>query len=165
MARTRGLNLEAGRCQIVKYFFKFFIFIFMSTSFQSCVLFTQKLKDPEVQIVDLSVTNFTLDALDLNLKLHVKNPNDVDIKVKKIIYGLNLSGKPVTEGIFAQGAEIKAMGSSDVIVPLKFKYSTLGSIFNSLMNNNLSKEYELKGSVDLGWLSIPFTKKGEIKLK
>lgn len=157
--------MEAGRRSIVKTIFNSFIFVLSFTALTGCALLTKKLKDPEIKITDLSVSNVSSDMIDLDLKLNVKNPNDVDLEVNKITYGLMISGKPVTEGVFAKGAKIAANGSGDVVVPLKFKYSTIGNILTSLLNKTLSKEYELKGAVDLGWLSIPFTKKGEIKLK
>jgi LEA14-like dessication related protein len=137
----------------------------MSMAFTSCALLTKNLKDPEIKFMDLSVSSFSVDTVELDLKLNVKNPNDVDLEVNKITYGLALSGKPAAEGVFAKGAKVVAYGQSDLIIPLKFKYSTLGDILKSLVSNDLTKEYELKGAVDLGFISIPFTKKGEIKLK
>ncbi len=134
-------------------------------AFSGCALLTKDLKDPEVKFMDLSVSNMTADTVDLDLKLNVKNPNDVDLEVNKITYGLMVSGKPATEGVFAKGAKVVANGQSDLVIPLKFKYSTLGDILKSLVSQNFNKEYELKGAVDLGFISIPFTKKGEIKLK
>lgn len=134
-------------------------------TFSGCALLTKDLKDPEVKFMDLSVTDVSADTVDLNLKLNVKNPNDVDLEVNKITYGLSVSGKPATEGVFAKGAKVAANGQSDLVIPLKFKYSTLGDILKSLLSNNLNREYELKGAVDLGFISIPFTQKGEIKLK
>ena len=130
-----------------------------------CALLNRNLKDPEVKFMDLSISQMAADTVDLDLKLSVKNPNDVEIKVSKITYGLTLAGQPMTNGIFAKEARVGAHETQEVIVPLKFKYSTIANIVTSLLNKNLSKTYELKGAVDLGWLSIPFTQKGEIKLQ
>ncbi len=131
----------------------------------SCAHLTKNLKDPEIKFVDLSVSDFSADTVALDLKLNVKNPNDVDLEVNKITYGLLVSGKPATEGVFAKGTKIRAKGQADLVIPLKFKYATLGDILKSLVSQNLNKEYQLNGAVDLGFVSIPFTKTGAIKLK
>ena len=143
----------------------FLIFSFSFSTLLGCALLTKNLKDPEVKFLDLSISQVAAETVDLDLKLSVKNPNDVDIKISKITYGLNLAGQPMTNGIFAKEARIPAFGISEVVVPLKFKYSAISSLVSSLLNRNLSKTYELNGAVDLGWLSIPFTQKGEIKLQ
>ncbi|MBC7754331.1 MAG: LEA type 2 family protein [Moraxellaceae bacterium] len=143
----------------------FLIFSLSFSTLVGCALLTQNLKDPEVKFLDLLISQISADTVDLDLKLNVKNPNDVDIKVSKITYGLTLAGQPMTNGIFAKEARVGAHENLEVIVPLKFKYSTIANIVTSLLNRNLSKTYELKGAVDLGWLSIPFTQKGEIKLQ
>lgn len=134
-------------------------------TFSGCALLNANLKDPEVKILDLSVSKMSAEDIDLDLKLNIQNPNDFALDVSKISYGLVLSGKPVTEGVFAHGAKVAANGSSELVVPLKFKYSAINNIITSFLNRTLTKEYELKGAVDLGFFSIPFTKKGEIKLK
>jgi LEA14-like dessication related protein len=150
----------------VKFLFQVFLVFMIGMTLSSCAELTKNLvKDPEVKFMDLSVANITGQEVDLNLKLNVSNPNPMELKVGKITYGLNLSGKPVTEGIFDKGVAVPANGSNDVVVPLKFKYDAIGNLLTSLLNKTLTKDYELKGSVDVGWFSVPFNHKGEIKLK
>jgi len=148
----------------MKSFFKIILALMVGIALTGCADLTKNLvKDPEVKILDLSVAKFSGQEVDLNLKLNVNNPNPMELKIGKIAYGLNLSGKPVTEGIFEKGVAIPANGANDVIVPLKFKYDAVGSLLTSFLNKTLTKDYELKGTVDVGWFSIPFTKKGELQ--
>jgi LEA14-like dessication related protein len=149
----------------VKTFVKRFLFLMIGITFIGCADLTKNLvKDPEIKILDLSVMQISGQEIDLNLKLNVNNPNPMELKIGKIAYGLNLSGKPVTEGIFDKGIAVPANGAHDVIVPLKFKYDAIGNLITSFLSKTLTKDYELKGTVDVGWFSIPFTQKGEIKL-
>lgn len=143
-------------------------FVFLSTlilAYSSCGSLVEKfLKDPEVKVIDVVVRDISTKDISLDLKLNVNNPNPTGFKVGKINYGLSLSGDKVTEGVFAQGVDIPAHGATDVVVPLKFQYSSLQSLVSNLLKKTLTKDYELNGSVELGFLSIPFTKKGQLQL-
>ncbi len=143
-----------------KIFLVFILFI------SSCAILTKDLlKDPEVKIVDFAVTNINAESVSVNLKLNVNNPNPVSLKLTQVGYNLKLSGLQVTEGVFDKGVDIPATGANDVIIPLTFKYNAIGSLINSFLKKTITKEYELVGSVNVGFFSIPFNKKGEINFQ
>lgn len=145
---------------------KLFLVVFPFLALSSCTLLTKDLlKDPEVKIMNVAVENVGLKDILIHLKLNIKNPNGIAIKLTKINYALQFSGKKVTEGVFDKGFEVPANGESDVVVPLNFEYNALGGLIDGLMKKSLSKDYELNGAAQVGIFSIPFTKKGEIKLK
>ncbi len=123
------------------------------------------LKDPEVKILDFSVSNVTSEAVSVNLKLNVNNPNPIPLKLGQVGYNLKLSGQQVTEGVFDQGIDIPASGANDVVIPLTFKYNAVESLVNSFLKKTLTKDYELSGTAKMGLFSIPFAKKGEINFK
>lgn len=123
------------------------------------------IKDPEVKVSGLSLESLSASDATVNVKINVKNPNGFGISVGKVKYNLNLSGKEVTQGTFAKGAEIPANGETDVAIPVTFKYDALNEIFNSIKKKTLSRKYTLTGSVDIGPLSIPFKEDGELEWK
>lgn len=123
----------------------------------------QLVKDPEVKVVDFDITDISLQDVSLNIVMNVKNPNPVPIKLDQISYNLKFSGEQVTEGVLSKGVNIPASGQSDVAVPLKFKYSSIGNLVTSLFKNTFKREYELEGRAKLGIFSIPFSKKGEVQ--
>lgn len=140
------------------------------TVLSSFVLYTgcssigkQLVKDPEVKVVDFNITDITLQDVSLNIVMNVKNPNPVPIKLDQISYNLKFSGEQVTEGVLSKGVNVPASGQSDVTVPLKFKYSSIGNLVTSLFKNTFKREYELEGRAKLGIFSIPFSKKGEVQ--
>jgi LEA14-like dessication related protein len=130
----------------------------------SCAYLTQDLlKDPEVNVIDFKVTNVTLEDVSVAVKMNIKNPNAIPLKLDEVSYSLKFSGNNVTEGNFKDGVNIPASGQNDVTVPVKFKYSSVSNVISSLLNNTFSKDYELTGTAKLGIFSIPFNKKGEVK--
>lgn len=138
---------------------------FLFSGLFSCSSLTEKLlKDPEVKVTDVIVTDISAKDLSLDLKLNINNPNLLSLKVGKIVYGFNLAGDTVTEGVYDKGIQIPSNGATDVVVPLKFKYNALQSLVSNLLNKKLTKDYVFKGTVDLGLISIPFEEKGQIEL-
>lgn len=147
-------------------FFLKILFIVICLVNSGCTSLTKKfLKDPEIKILDLSVSQFSSNEIELNLKLNVQNPNSIDLNIGKIKYGLKMSGQSVTEGLLEKGLIVPAHASSDVVVPLKFKYNEIGNLLISFLNKTITQDYELNGSVDMGWLTIPFNQKGKIQIR
>ncbi len=133
--------------------------------FSSCASLTKNLfKDPEVKVTGISVKNVSKDDVTVDLKLNIFNPNSLSLDLGKVTYGLSLSGHKVTEGVSDQKVPIKANADNEVVIPLTFKYDTVGSLLTGLFKKTLTKQYELTGSVDVGIFSIPFSKQGEIEI-
>jgi LEA14-like dessication related protein len=143
-----------------------FIFVVSTVFLFSCASLTEGLlKDPEVKVVDFTLQDISIEDVALNLKVNVNNPNPIPLNLDQINYELKFSGEKVTEGIFSKGISIPASGSNEVMIPLKFKYSSVGNILAGIFKNSYSREYELSGSAKLGIISVPFTKKGELSLR
>lgn len=134
------------------------------TAFTACSSLTKDLlKDPEVKVIDLQVTDVTLQDVSIAVQMNIKNPNAIPLKLDQVTYALKFSGEQVTAGVFDQGINVPARGEGNVTVPFKFKYSSVGNLITSLFNNTFTREYELDGAAKLGVFSIPFNQKGEVK--
>ncbi len=123
------------------------------------------LKDPEVTVVGVDVTDITMSEISLSVNMNVKNPNSIPLRLDRVTYQFNISGDTVTEGTMTDGLQVPAGGENNLRLPLKFKFSTISGILQGLMQSSFTKEYELKGSAQLGIFSIPFSKRGEVQLK
>lgn len=145
---------------------KFIFFILLLVGMLSgCESLTKNfLKDPEVKIIDVKITDISLSEISVAVKLNVINPNGIPLNLDKVNYELNISGETVTEGTFTEGMQIPASGQNDLSIPLKFRLKSVGNILSGLMNRSFTKEYELKGNVQLGIFTLPFSKRGEINL-
>lgn len=142
------------------------LFFIVSVFALGCGSLTQNLlKDPTVSINTLNVTNISLKDLSLELEIDVTNPNPIPITLSQINYQLKFSGEPVTSGVFEKGIDIPANGSNKVIVPFTFTYNALGTLISNMLQKTIKRDYELTGTTKLGIFSIPFAKKGELKLK
>ncbi len=165
----RRFSLEINRTAKL-VFMNSKIFIFQSLFFgivflSSCAELTKNLlKDPEVKILDLQVPQATSENVQLNLKLNIFNPNAIPLKVGKISYQFNFSDAPVTEGLFEQGIDIPAFGSNNVTIPLNIKFNSIGNLVQKFLKKSLTQDYNLKGTVDVGFITIPFSKQGQIDL-
>lgn len=143
---------------------KFWLAAAMVVVMSSCSSLTRDLlKDPEVKVIDFKLTNVTMEDVSVAVQMNIKNPNPVPLKLDAVSYSLKFSGEKVTEGVFDDGISVPASGENNVTVPFKFKYNSLGSLVTSLLNNTFTREYELDGSAKLGFFSIPFSQKGEVK--
>lgn len=120
------------------------------------------LKNPEVTVMNVKVTDINLAEISLAVMMNIKNPNPVALHLNKVTYELNVAGENVTEGVLNEGLQVPASGQNDLTLPLKFKLNSVGNILQGLLQSSFTKEYELKGTVQLGIFSIPFSKKGEV---
>lgn len=128
----------------------------------ACSSFTKNfLKDPEVSVLGIGLDSLEAEAAQIHLNLQIKNPNPLPLRLGQVSYNLIVDGEPATEGVFEDGVDVPAKGESSVTVPLKFKYSAVGNILDSLLKGTLQKNYELKGSARMGVFSIPFAQKGQ----
>ena len=148
---------------LVKYFAALMITIGLLTGCES--LTKSFLKDPEVTVLNVDVTDLTLSEISVSIKMNVKNPNSIPLKLDRVTYQLNISGDTVTEGTMTEGLQVPALGENTLQLPLKFKFSTVAGILEGMLKSSFTKEYELKGAVKLGIFSIPFSKRGEVLLK
>ncbi len=146
---------------------KIVIILLMSVGFFSgCESLTKSLlKDPEVSVLNVGVTDFNFSEVTLAVLMNIKNPNPVPINLSKVDYELNVAGDMVTEGTLNEGIQVPATGENQLTLPLKFKFKSITNVLQGLLNASITKNYELKGSAQLGIFSIPFSKKGEVILK
>lgn len=132
----------------------------------ACASLTRELlKDPTVTVKSVKVSKFSMKDISVDLEMMVENPNAIPLSLDQISYVLNFSGEKVTSGTFDKGIEIPANGANTIVVPLNFNFEDLGNLLVNALNKSLSKEYDLSGTVKLGILSVPYSKKGTLKLK
>lgn len=132
----------------------------------ACSSFTKDLlKDPEVEVTSLGLEEVTTSAISLRVKLNVKNPNAIPLKIGRVDYALNFDGEKVTNGTVKDGIDIPANGENSVEIPLTFGFNSLGNVVKGFFTKDYSKPYKLSGTAQIGVFAIPFNKEGELKLK
>lgn len=137
-----------------------------------CAVLRQNLEAPQVSVRNVAMGKFDLSGLDFLVDLRVKNPNDLELPITGIEYGLVLQKVRVAEGRQAHSVILPALGETDmqlgVTVNLLKTATELVPLFlnRRAMPQNLA--YQLDGRVKLDWWympSIPFSKIGEVPLQ
>ena len=122
-----------------------------------------EIKNPEVSVTQAKFNSISLKRGRLDTQLRVSNPNVFKLPIKTVSYKLYLNDKEFSSGVTQQSLNIPAGGSQLVGLPLDIEYkrilSGLGSVF-------LSKtiRFRLQGEIDLGLLTVPYSKTGVFKI-
>ena len=125
------------------------------------------LQTPELNVLSVQMMSTDMFAQRFNVRMHVQNPNDIELPVKGIDYKLLLMGDQFAEGTTNQAFVLTALGEAefDMTVTTNF-VSSLGRLISRMGGGKLEDvEYELAGTlmVDKGFMrKIPFNKRGTV---
>jgi LEA14-like dessication related protein len=125
------------------------------------------LQTPELNVLSVQMMSTDMFAQRFNVRMHVQNPNDIELPVKGIDYKLLLMGDQFAEGTTNQAFVLPALGEAefDMTVTTNF-VSSLGRLISRMGGGKLEDvEYELAGTlmVDKGFMrKIPFNKRGTV---
>ncbi len=138
----------------------------------ACAGIKPQMLAPEVSVRNVTMGRFDFSGLDLLVDLRVKNPNDIELPITGIEYGVVLQKVRVAEGKQARAVTLPALGEADM--PLQVTVNILKTateLVPLLMNKRKAPKtlsYQVDGRVKLDWWympSIPFNKMGEVPLQ
>jgi LEA14-like dessication related protein len=124
------------------------------------------LQQPELSVVDVDLVKGDLFQQQLRVRMHVHNPNDLELPVRGVTYEVELAGRTFAHGESSGSFVIPANGEAefDVNVTANAAGALLRVLGDSGQRN---PQYRISGKVQLssGLLrSIPFDHTGELKL-
>ena len=125
------------------------------------------LKTPTLEVVGIQIMSTDMFAQRFTVRMHVQNPNDVELPVRGIDYKLFLMGDQFAEGVTNESFVLPALGEAefDMTVTTNF-VSSLGRLISRMGGGKLEDvEYELAGTlmIDKGMMrKIPFNKRGTV---
>lgn len=142
--------------------------IFLSLTFLllcSCASFWGSvLEKPKVELDHISVKDANLRGTTLVFVVSVDNPNKVDLKVDQINYKVFVNDKELTQAKTEKTVNVPAQSKANVEIPLPIEYSKIFTDLKELMFAE-SATYKIEGDAKLSLFTIPFSKKGEFKLR
>ena len=136
-----------------------------AASVSGCAAFAEKVfEKPKVSLSSVDVTDVGATGATVLFNVLVKNPNDFGLKVDSIKYDVEIGGNKLGQGRMAEGAKVAARSESTIQVPVPVKYT---EVFTSVMSfvSKGTSTYRIRGNANLGPLSIPFDKTGDLKIE
>lgn len=133
------------------------IIVFSCSSFQKAII------EPKVELQNVEISEPTTSEATLIFNFQVDNPNAFAIKLDEVNYNIKLNDKPFTEGVVNEGLQVDGNSTAIIPLPIRVKYSDLFASVTHLVSLGATP-YHLTGKAKMGGLSIPFEKKGEVKL-
>jgi len=134
----------------------------------ACAL-TADFQPPKLTIVNVGMVSADVFSQQFRIRLHVQNPNNVELPVKSIEYKLYLQGDNFAEGTSEQAFAVPAHGDAefDTVISTNF-VSSIVRILGTMNNSSDTKvQYNFVGKVRLskGMVSkIPFNETGVVDL-
>jgi LEA14-like dessication related protein len=125
-------------------------------------------KAPEINLINLSVSEVTLSHLNLSAGLRVYNPNPIAIDVEEVEYDLSINGIKVSEGGNTEGVRIDSTGHEDINIRISTAYWEIARILNSIQTGE-EVNFVFSGLVKVGGLGVvkktfPFKREGRLPL-
>jgi LEA14-like dessication related protein len=125
------------------------------------------LQTPRLDVLSIQMLSTDMFAQRFTVRMHVQNPNDVELPVKGIDYKLLLMGDQFAEGVTNEPFVLPALGEAefDMTVTTNF-VSSFGRLISRVGGGKLEDiEYELAGTlfIDRGMVrKVPFNKRGTV---
>jgi len=125
------------------------------------------LQTPQLEVLGVQILSTDMFAQRFTVRMHVQNPNDIELPVKGIDYTLLLMGDQFAEGTTDQPFVLPALGEAEFDMTITTNFvSSLGRLISRMGGGKLEDvEYELAGTlmVDKGFVrKIPFNKRGTV---
>jgi LEA14-like dessication related protein len=133
----------------------------------ACSAFGPKIEVPQLTLVRVAMTSADIFNQQFMVRLHVENPNDLELPVRGIDYKLFLEGDSFAEGVSNKPFTVPAKGETefDMIVRTNF-VSGIGRLMSRL-NGRDQVQYVFEGKVltDMSMAKkIPFQESGTVSL-
>ena len=133
-----------------------------------CAL-TSNFAPPKFEIVSVAMISGDVFSQQFRIRLHVQNPNNLEMAVKKIEYKLYLQGDSFAEGTSEQPFVVPASGETEFDMAMSTNFvSSLVRVLGTLNDSPDNKmQYKFAGKVYLSKgvvKTIPFNEVGSVVL-
>ncbi len=129
-----------------------------------CSLFAPHLERPDISVVGVQMLKSELWHQELKVRLHVHNPNDRQLPIKRLSYALDLDGQQFARGESYASFVVPPRGDADFDMSVS---ANLTSLLLKLLSQSGSQiAYHISGTIALSagpWRSIPFDDHGTFR--
>lgn len=128
-------------------------------------------KLPEVALSGVKVRKLGLTGADLDVGIVVKNPNAFGVDIRKLVYQLNVNGKPWLSSSLKQSLSLAERGSHQFNVPISLNLVEIGSGIANALDKSAPLSYQLNGDMNfdtslpqLKGVAAPFDLSGKVSI-
>lgn len=128
------------------------------------VLNMAQFEKPVMKLEGIELKKLGFDKMDLLFNVNVTNPNDFDIKMKSLLYEVEMNDQKIATQNITNPMQVAALKTSQVQLPLSVN---LGQIFSSIGGflKTQQSSYKIKGTAQFGFISLPFSETGRFKIE
>lgn len=133
----------------------------------ACAGLRPGLEAPDVRVTDVRSLPSEDIAPRFLVRLHVVNPNDVDLPLRGIVYRVSVRGRELISGASADLPLIPAYGEGDIELEATADvFGGIGLIRDLLDDGSGPVAYRVEAKLDVGFgPDIEVTKEGELRLR
>ena len=127
---------------------KIFLTLLLGLLLSSCA--SLQFKSPKLSVVSVGMVSADVFSQQFRIRLHVHNPNTIELPIKGIEYTLFLQGDRFAEGATEQAFVVPAMGEAEFDALIKTNFmSSIGRLLSKLNSGDQGKiQYAFEGSTD-----------------
>ena len=146
---------------------KIFLTLLLGLLLSSCA--SLQFESPKLSVVSVGMVSADVFSQQFRIRLHVHNPNTIELPIKGIEYTLFLQGDHFAEGATEQAFVVPAMGEAEFDALIKTNFmSSIGRLLSKLNAGDQGKiQYAFEGSVLLSKgivRKFPFSEQGMVEL-
>ncbi|SDH82216.1 LEA type 2 family protein [Propionivibrio dicarboxylicus] len=122
------------------------------------------LKAPEVDVASIELAGFNLSEQRFALVLDLRNPNPVELSLRRLDFSVELDGRPFAQGHSVQPVRVPANGTAQLDVQAVSRLTTLLERLRAARSDGRARLfYRIFGSAELdGVGTLPFDRQGSV---
>jgi LEA14-like dessication related protein len=125
-------------------------------------------KEPQAQLVGLTINALTIGGSDLSFELKIKNDNDFELLPERINYKVSIGGYPIGEDHIRGDKSVESNGEKVFSLPFLLNFFEVGKDVHAfLLQDEVS--CQLSGEIEVktvwGRLVIPFDRDQHVSVK
>jgi LEA14-like dessication related protein len=145
--------------------------VLAALSLTSCAL-VQKIagaafEKPKLTYESWSAEGLDLDGVTIGLHYRLENPNGFGLDLKKLVYKLEVEGRPITDGEIPATIAIRANGSTPIALPVRLRWRELPGFAQTLLTKR-DVVYRVTGEAGVGspvgTIGLPFDHQDRLTL-
>lgn len=126
------------------------------------------LKEPQVQLVGLTINALTIGGSDLSFELKIKNDNDFELLPERISYKVAISGYSLGEDHIRGDKSVESQGEKVFSLPFLLNFFEVGKDVHAFLQQD-EVSCQLSGEIEIktvwGRIVIPFDRDQHVSVK